>query len=97
MTGELPEHDVDHENGNRIDNRWHNLRKVTRGQNMQNLKGAHKDNSTGLLGVMRHRDNYQARIMKDGIKHYLGDFDTAESAHKAYLAAKRQLHEMGTL
>lgn len=99
VNGEYPAKglDVDHINGVRTDNSFVNLRLVTRSQNMQNLKGAHKDNSTGLLGVMRHRDKFQARIMKDGKKTYLGDFETAEAAHLAYLVAKREIHEMGTL
>jgi hypothetical protein len=97
MTGMWPEFDVDHINGQRSDNRWANLRAATRSQNMQNLKRAHVDSETGLLGVERKRGRFAARICVDGRKKWLGVFDTAELAHAAYLAAKRQVHERNTL
>lgn len=97
MTGAWPEHDVDHINGKRDDNRWSNLRQATRSQNMQNLKRAHADSETGLLGVERKRDRFAARISIDGRRRWLGVYDTAELAHAAYLAVKRDLHERNTL
>lgn len=97
MTGAWPEHDIDHVDGDRTNNRWTNLRGATRAQNMQNLKGAHKDSSTGLLGVERKRDRFAARICVDGKKHSLGVFATPELAHAAYLKAKREMHERNTL
>ncbi len=94
----LPRHmDVDHINGIRDDNRWCNLRSATRSQNMQNLKGAHTDNSTGFLGVERKRDKFSAQICINGKKKSLGSFHTPEEAHSAYLCEKRKIHEMGAL
>lgn len=97
MTGAWPEHDIDHINGDRADNRWGNLRAATRAQNMQNLKGPHKDSATGFLGVERKRERFAARICIEGKKHSLGVFDTAELAHAAYIKAKREIHERNTL
>lgn len=96
-TGEWPESDIDHINGRRSDNRWSNLRLASRSVNMQNLKGPHKDSSTGYLGVERKRERYAARICINGKKRSLGVFDTAAQAHEVYLAAKRRLHEGNTL
>lgn len=50
MTGGWPAYDVDHINGNRADNRWVNLRQVTRHQNCLNRKRA-SHNKSGVKGV----------------------------------------------
>ncbi len=81
----------------RADNRWVNIRIVTRSENMQNMKFPHKDSSTGFLGVERKRDKFSARICINGRKLSLGSFETPELAHEAYINAKRKIHKMGTL
>ncbi|MCP4493278.1 MAG: HNH endonuclease [Gammaproteobacteria bacterium] len=50
MQGYFPEHEVDHINGVRTDNRWENLRHVTRRCNTQN-SCLHSLNSSGYKGV----------------------------------------------
>lgn len=97
--GEWPAADVDHINGNRGDNRPENLRAGSRSFNMQNLKRAHRDSSTGLLGAYfdSRRGKFYASIGKEGRSTFLGYADTAEAAHANYVAAKRQLHEGCTL
>jgi hypothetical protein len=100
MDGEMPEGDVDHINGIRDDNRWINLRKATRSENIQNLKKAHRSNkSTGLLGVYLNKKegSIYSKITINKKVIYLGCFKTAEEAHKIYLTAKRELHPYGTL
>lgn len=88
--GEMPMRDIDHINGDRADNRLVNLRVVTRGENLQNLrrgKGASR-----LLGAHTIRNRWRSSISVAGVSHNLGCFATAKEAHNAYLAAKRQLH-----
>ena len=97
VMGEFPKGDIDHINGDRADNRISNLRAASRSENMQNLKGAHKDSATGFLGVHKHRNKFSAQIMVGGVKHRLGTFDTPTLAHEAYLEAKRRLHPAGVL
>jgi hypothetical protein len=99
MLGEFPAKgiDIDHINGHRADNSWANIRRVTRSENMQNLKGAHKDSMTGWLGVERKRGKFAARICINRKKLSLGCYDTPEQAHAAYLTEKRKIHEKGTL
>ena len=97
MTGEWPQQDIDHINGDRADNRWTNLRLATRSENMENLRGPHADNETGFLGVSRKRDRFEASITKDRKRQRLGVFDTPQEAHQAYLKAKRALHARSTL
>jgi hypothetical protein len=50
MEGYWPEYDIDHKNGIRDDNRWSNLRHVTRSCNLQNAKLS-KNNTSGFTGV----------------------------------------------
>lgn len=97
ITCEYPEHDIDHINGDRTDNRWSNLRKATRGENMQNQRQPRSTNTVGLLGVSRRNGRYIAQIQTDGVYHAIGLYSTPEEAHDAYVSAKRALHPFGTI
>lgn len=95
--GEWPNGDVDHINGVRHDNRLENLRVVSRKVNSQNRRTAKPGNKSGRLGVTKFRKRFKAVISVDGKSQYLGLFDDAETAHAAYVVAKRQRHEGCTL
>lgn len=99
MTGQWPAGDVDHINGNRSDNRWENLRDVPRSVNLQNQRKATNNRSTGLLGAYydKRKSVYYSRISIGNKSVHLGQFSTAQEAHAAYIAAKRELHEGNTL
>lgn len=67
--------DVDHINGDRLDNRRTNLRIVSHRHNMENRKGANSNSTTGVRGVYVHRVTgrkgerrtyYNVRVMVDG-------------------------------
>ena len=95
MTGELPSGVMDHIDGDRLNNRWANLRDVTSRMNTENKRSAQPGNkSAGLLGVYFHKQlqRYHASIKSKGKKYSLGTYETAEEAHQAYLQAKRRLH-----
>jgi len=53
-----------------------------------------RKNASGLAGVevVKSTGKYTARIRKDGIRLYLGQFDTAELASSAYMTAKKELY-----
>lgn len=93
MTEMWPSLDVDHRNNVRHDNRWKNLRHVTRSVNNQNQQRARTDNKSGFLGVSPNRKGWSASITLMRKKVHLGTFPTPEQAHAVYLHAKRQLHE----
>lgn len=97
MTGKWPDNDVDHKDGNGANNRFNNLRDVTRAINLQNLRGPRKDNKSGFLGVSREGHRWKAQIQVDKKKKYLGQFSTPELAHAAYIKAKREIHPGGLL
>jgi hypothetical protein len=92
MLGRWPEPEADHENGDRDDNRWVNLRDATRGEQAQNM-AVRSDSVSGVRGVgLTKGGKYSAAIRVGGVRHFLGNFATAEEAHAAYLAAKARLH-----
>lgn len=99
MTGKFPDEDVDHINCDRADNRWCNLRAVTRRVNNQNRRVLRRDNATGFQGVSQTSDGlkWRARVMVDGKEVHVGRFMTKEQASEAYVIAKRKLHEGCTL
>jgi HNH endonuclease len=83
--------EVDHKNGDGLDNRKSNLRIATRSQNLGNC---HKQpGRTGYRGVYWHRRNrmYHALIRHEGKRHSLGYYYDAEAAGRAYDYAAYQL------
>lgn len=92
MTGEWPTAEIDHVNGEKADNRWSNLRDVTRTVNNQNILRAKGQSASGLLGVKKHGTRWQASICANGVETILGSFATKEAGHAAYLKAKSMLH-----
>ena len=92
MTGEWPEAQIDHINGDRADNRWTNLRSVTQAVNNQNLRRVRVTSKTGVQGVRLRKGMFEARLGVNRKQCLLGRFFTADEAHQAYLTAKRALH-----
>ncbi len=99
MDGEWPRGIVDHINGITDDNRWSNLRVVNDRINRENIRAPKSNNSHGYLGVTWHksRKKWQAQIQVNKKHIYLGIFTSPEEAQKAYLAAKREMHEGCTI
>lgn len=93
VMGEWPEHDIDHDDGDKANNRWRNLRPATSAENMQN-KPVRRDSSTGIKGVQFHQQTgkFIANIQAHGKRHYLGLFNRAEDAKAAYDMAAARLH-----
>lgn len=88
--GSWPEHQIDHVNGKRDDNRIVNLREATPFQQAQN--GSRPIGATGYRGVRRKGNRYFAQIMARNRRIPLGYFDTAEEAHAAYVEAAKKYH-----
>jgi hypothetical protein len=89
--GYWPEHQIDHINGSRSDNRIENLRKATNAENSANRNGS-KSNS-GYKGVhfLNKQEKYIAYITKNYNRYNLGRFDTPEEAHASYCAKAVEL------
>lgn len=99
MTGSKPVADVDHINGDRKDNRWVNLRCVSRRVNLENRTNTKSNNTSGLLGVHwnSQKSMWQAEIKSFGKKRHIGFFSDKYVAHQEYLRVKREIHEGCTL
>lgn len=91
MTGEWPQGEVDHINGDSSDDRWSNLRLVTHQQNQFN-RCKNKNNTSGFKGVHAHKNRWRARIMVGGKSICLGLYKTREMAHAAYCQAADKMH-----
>lgn len=77
----FPRGEVDHKNGNGLDNRKCNLRIATSSQNKANTK-IRRDNTSGFKGVIWHKasNKWMARVADK----YLGLFRSKYEAAKAY-------------
>lgn len=95
--GKWPVGQIDHIDGNRLNNRMSNLREATQLENSQNSYKPSKNNKSGFLGVHKPKNSNKwiAMIRSNGRNHYLGQFLSAEDASKAYIEAKKQLHPFG--
>ncbi|MGE3246144.1 MAG: HNH endonuclease signature motif containing protein [Beijerinckiaceae bacterium] len=90
VTGEDPEF-IDHINGDRSDNRWCNLRNVTRLEQQRNLKTP-ASNKSGCRGVHwdKSREKWVAAIQVKGRSQHLGRFVSKTQAIAARKSAERR-------
>lgn len=86
--GEWPTRQIDHQDGDKTNNRISNLRLATYSQNAANSK-LRADNTTGLKGVGRREAKFAAFIQVRGKQRYLGSFHSKERAAAAYAAAAK--------
>jgi hypothetical protein len=91
--GKWPAQDVDHIDGNGLNNKLSNLREATRSENCRN-RGANCNGTSGYKGVHWHKrtKTWHARIMANGKSFFLGQFVEREKAHEAYVKASHELH-----
>jgi hypothetical protein len=84
---------VDHIDGNGLNNCRSNLRTATNHQNRLNSR-RRRDNTSGFKGVSLRKttNRWKAEITMNGKAHHLGYFDTREAAYAAYVNASTQHH-----
>jgi len=86
MTGRWPKH-IDHINGNGADNRWCNLREVSRAENSRNY-ARRFDNKSGVPGIYIRAGRYRVIVKEEGRAVGLGTFD-----HLFEAACVKKSHE----
>jgi hypothetical protein len=97
VTGTLPLFHIDHRDGNKQNNKFDNLREVSRFGNLQNMRQPTKANKVGFLGVSAHQGKWRVQIMVNGERIRESGFDTPEEAHQRYLELKRLHHPTCTI
>src|SRR3990167_2235442 len=88
--------EVDHINGNGLDNRRKNIRLCTKKENMQNRRIS-INNTSGYKGVYYHKSDKRKKrwtvfIRTDDNRKFIGRFLTALDAAKAYNEAATKYH-----
>lgn len=85
IIGRVPGLEVDHRDGDGLNNQRENLRHCTLAQNQQN-KGRYSNNTSGYKGVykIKERDSWTASIRVNRSPVYLGIFKDPVEAAKAY-------------
>lgn len=85
--------EIDHINGDGLDNQRKNLRPATRQQNSCNLQRAPRNNKSGYKGVFQvENGKWRAVVKAHGKNHYLGRYATAQQAAEAYNEAAKLYH-----
>lgn len=88
---EWPPEQIDHINGNRMDNRIENLRAVSHAENAKNQRPT-RNNAAGVMGVQwaKREKAWRARIWTDGANKHLGYFGCIGAAAMARCIAERK-------
>ena len=97
ITGKWPSGLMDHINGNKSDNRFENLRDIGPRGNSENVRQPNKRNKSGFMGVIWFQNKWRASITINRKTQRIGDYNTPEEAHEAYVDAKRKYHEACTI
>ncbi len=99
-TGSWPTHEIDHKDGDGVNNAWVNLRDVPHSINVQNRRAPAKKKKSGLpLGVFMDKTTGKVHcaLSVNGRYKFIGGFDSPEMAYAAYVIAKRELHDGCTI
>lgn len=82
LTKKINESDViDHINNIKNDNRVCNLQYISFRENVSK----DRKNKHNFLGVYKNQNKFSAKIVIDGVRKYLGTFNTPEEANNEYL------------
>ncbi len=87
--------EVDHINGDTLDNRMRNLRLASKSENGLNRHRPNKNSKSGYLGISPNRDGWSARVQRDRRTIHLGTFRTKEEA--AAVAAAERVRILSTV
>ncbi len=92
-TGNMPPDHIDHIDGDKLNNKFSNLRACTPAENQRN-RGRFKSNKSGFKGVswMKRPAKWQAQICVDRKVKHLGLFENKVDAARAYDIAAIELH-----
>jgi DNA-binding CsgD family transcriptional regulator len=82
--------EIDHRDGNGLNNTRENLRVVSKSQNLQNQRLTSRASASGMRNVCRKRDKWIVRLMIDGKDRSFGTFSTVDEAVIVASEARRK-------
>ena len=85
--------DIDHIDGDTLNNTNENLRQVTHAENMQNRKGANSNNKSGIRNVYWNELNKNWRVylwLETGKRQNVGSFKDIKDAEIAAIKARKE-------
>lgn len=91
--GRWPSLEIDHENHDKLNNQWRNIRECTRPENLANTR--RKPNKYGYTGVVAYGKKFAAVIMHEGTKVRVGGAECPAEAAIAYMVLADMLHGVG--
>ena len=97
MTGSMPEDDVDHIDGNGLNNTYENIRPATNSINSKNQR-KRLNNKSGVTGVYwcKSWERWVASINENGSQRYLGCSKNMEDAVNLRISAEKKITEYGS-
>ena len=90
--GKWPREEIDHEDGDPLNNRIDNLREATSTQNKRNRHVARSDSKTGVRGVREQNGKFYGRYRLNGSNRYVGGHATIAEAEAALKAAREKAY-----
>ena len=92
ITGATSDMEVDHIDGNGLNNVRANIRVCSHAENLRN-QSIRINNASGFKGIWKHqKGKWQAKIVKNGKPFHLGTFNSPEEAQAAYANASLLIH-----
>lgn len=93
MTGEWPKDQIDHKNGNKLDNRFENLREAD-SQNQNYNLNISKKNTSGVKGVSFDikKGKWRIQLKTNGINKFYGYFNSIDEAASKIRDIRLRLH-----
>lgn len=93
VTGNDPVDQIDHIDGDRLNNKFRNLREASRLQNNHNsVSKSYVNDLPRGVAIAHPSGRFKAYIRTDGKQRHLGTFDTPEEASEFYKLAADMLH-----
>lgn len=94
QVGAWPVEFIDHADGDKLNNRWTNIRSASAGDNQANRQNL-KSNTSGVKGVSWHKAHkkWYARVAHKGVTYVLGLFADLAEAGRAVAAKRESLHK----
>lgn len=93
MTGEWPKQEIDHQDRDKTNDIWDNLRDISRSENALN-RDLQANNTSGVRGVHWdvNKQKWAVQVKDGGFNHYCGRYDSLDEAVAVRDSVALELH-----